>query len=739
MKFRPVYGGVVVALAVQGCGLFATAPAQAPKSRPSTPASRELRADDFGTTLSSTLRAPRRRGQSVTELTGLVRLQLARATKLFALGEDAAGLAAVRGALFLVKAGEATAQMWQGAEVALSLAAEEASRVGDEGQARALYSLVKQANPTKSLAQSTDEHLAAMDQFSRASETTRSLEQMGDAQRVTIDRSLYEPTPENLEAAARQIIRWINGALTSDVLDRWSDGNSERQEAIEAYRARRFGAVTLVAAYLRHGDSMGAIDWLEKNDLGRLLPPELRSRLEQAGEDDDPTAWGELYQFFKAESDPSRADSTIGVELAEAAAFGLAVELYRSKPTSLMTAGPLALMLPDYQLGDAVPPMLQGALGEHPGREEVNWAMALLMRAVLSSGEVGDIEATRHTFQLAEPILKQVQARTVRGETFTPHPARLYRVMATFESRFAELERAKTMLMQAVELEPGTLGFIELARIERQRGDTVSALSFIDKAIVYAKTVDDALGATEALTVRFELLSAQGDGLGADRVLREALNRAMGARDTAQRPVELAQAERRYARILEHYGQKDGALRALRRALLVAHSDAQQRSVTILDMARLALVDNDLDAARRALRDAQEYGLRGEDCTYVALWFRLLERRRHLPSDGTVEELLARSGELSYWAGKLKAWILGQLSDAELVKSARREPERVEADFYRAMNAEWETSSAEWLKVIQRVARSRAVGLVEVSIAQDLTLRGSQYVPPAWPSGLTIP
>ena len=578
-----------------------------------------------------------------------------------------------------------------------------------------------------------------MDQFAHRSGTEHALEQVGDAQRVAVERSLYEPSPENLEAASRQITQWIQAALASDVLERWGEAAFDRQEAIEAYRARRFGALTLVATYLRHGDPMGALDRLEKSDLGRLAPAELRNRLEQAGEDDDLNAWGQLYQFFKTEAEPNRADSSIGTDLAEAAAFGVAVEVYRSHPESLIATGPIALMLPDYQLGDAVPAMLLLALGEHPGREELNWALSLLMRAMFSHGEAGDLETTRRIFRDAEPILKQARARSAQNETLRPHPARLYRAMATFESRFAELERAKTMLAQSVELEPNTLGFVELSRIERQRGDVTAALTFVGKACAFAKSAGDNVGASEAWTVRYELLADQGDAAGAERALHEALDQVLGARDKAQRPLEQAQAERRFARILELYGKHEGAERAFKRALMASRSDNQQLSVTILDAARRALVHDDLAAARQALRDAQEYGLRGEDCTYVALWLRLLERRRHLPSDGTVEDALARSGDLAYWPGKLKAWLLGQLSDQDLEKASRREPERVEFSFYRTMNEAWGNPVADFFKIVTGVANSRAVGLVEVAIAQDLVRRESKRTQPTWPEGLSIP
>lgn len=739
MKCRPIYGCLFVALAAIGCGPSTAATQKAPKTSASVAAPRPLRAEEFGRVLAATLRADRRNGQKAPEVTSLVRFQLARATRLLAQGERDAALAAVKGALFLVRIGEANPSMWQGADGVLNAAAEEAARIGSEGRAGALYSLVKQSNPPKSLVQSADEHLAAIEQFSRASSAERTLEQAGDQQRVSVERSLYEPTSENLATASRQVTRWIQAALDSDVLQRWGEANVERQEAIEAYRAPRFGALTLVATHLRHGSPMGALEWLEQSELGRLVPAELRNRLEQAGENDDLTAWGQLYQFFKSEADSRRAENSIGTELAEAAAFGVAVELYRSHPEALIAIGPMALMLPDYYLGDAVPLMISAALGQHPEREEINWSLALLLRAVQAHGEAFELETVRRIFAAAEPIVQEANARALRGEALKPHPARLYRSIATYEARFADLERASQMLAKSVELEPNTLGFIELSRIERQRGNVAAALLSLERALTLAKSNGDAVGIAEANTVKFEVLAERGDQAEAERTLRAALEQALGARDKAQRSLEQAQAERRFARILELYGKQDGAERAYQRALAASRADAQQLSVTILDAARRALVEDDLNAARQALRDAQEFGLRGEDCTYVALWLRLLERRRQLPSDGTIEDALVRAGELSYWPGKLKAWLLGQINDQELERSIRREPERVEYRFYRGMSDHPSPTSDDFLKAMERVATSGAVGLVEVSMARDFVRRARTPLTPSWPSGLAIP
>lgn len=720
-----------------GCGTPKVQTVNTANPIPRFTALRELPAEEFGTAVSTLLRSDRRGGKAAELATAIVRRQFARARQYFERGEREAGLATVRGALFLVRSGELRPAMCKGASGVLVEAAAEASRLGSEGRARALYSLLKQSEPSPGLIQSTDEHLVAMDRFAERSGKENALERIGDEQRVAVERSIYEPLPEHVDLASRKITEWINAALVSDVLDRWGEAAFDREEAIEAYRARRFGALTMVATHLRQGDPMGALDWLEKGDMARLAPADLRSRLEQAGQDDDATAWGGLYQFFQADADPNRADSSIGSELAEVAAFGAATELFRSHPKELAAVGPLALLLPEYQLGEAVPFIIRDALGETPQREELSWALSLVMRALLVHGEAGDLDSVRRIQLAAERLFAYAEQQEQKGMLLRPNPSRIFRTVASFESRFSDLDRARVALVRALTREPSVLGYVELSRIERQRGDLPAALVSLTQA--QAKGVDDTLGSAEALTVRYELLSDQGDSRGADQSLREALRAAMGARDRAQRPVEQAQAERRFARILEHYGKFDGAERASKRALEASRSDVKQLSATILDSARRALVFDDIRASRRALRDALEYGLNGEDCVYVALWLRVLERRRQLPSDGTVEDLWARLGDLAYWPAQLRAWAQGQLTADELGAAARREPERVEAKFYRALFQSTGPVGDELLKVLSTVADSRTVGLVEVAVAQDLRRRAAARPLPLWPSGVTIP
>jgi hypothetical protein len=736
-RCRP-FGWIAITVVLAAChsrtGVVAP-PVQRP---PENFAVREISDELFGATVVKVLRSKERGGERSSLLGGVVRRQLRRADGLMKSGEQEAGLRAVRGAIWLVRAGEARPEMWEGASSPLEQAAEEAARVGDEGKARALYSLVKQAGPPAAVAAAVDEHLAAIDRFARTDPTAHDLETAGDQQRVAVQRALHEPSQQTLEQAAQKLCAWMQKSLQSDVLERWGDPSFDREEAIEAFRARRFGAMTLVGVFLRHGAPMDALDWLERNDLGRMLPSDVRDRLEQAGEDDEPKAWHVLYQHFQNEAEPSRADSSIGVELAEAAAFGVAVELYRSHPTELVSAGPLALMLPELMLGDVVPPLLNTTLPENLSREDASWSMALTMRALLSHGAAGDITVARRLFAESRPLVDRATKLAKSEDAPRPHPARLYAVMATLESRNAELGRARDALKQALQLEPSAAMYVELARIERQLDRFDDAHQALMASLTSARKAADLLTEAEAQILLYELESERGNSAAATQALRDALGTTLSARDRAHQPEEQAQAERRFARVLELYGEYDGAKRASRRALDAARTSEQQRTATILDAARRALTYGDLGAARKTLRDALEMGISGTDCIYLALWVRLIERQRQTPSDGSVEEALARVGDVASWPGRLKSWALGGVSDAEIERGARTEAEKTELRFYQTMATPGRDDEAQRRAIVE-VSRSHAVGLVEVSVARDLVRLAASHPRPHWPSDIRIP
>jgi len=145
-----------------------------------------------------------------------------------------------------------------------------------------------------------------------------------------------------------------------------------------------------------------------------------------------------------------------------------------------------------------------------------------------------------------------------------------------------------------------------------------------------------------------------------------------------------------------------------------------------------------LSAARRAAQRAVAAGLGSDDLVYVALWLQLVERKLNVPSDGTVEEAYAGVDENSGWPARLRAWARGKLSDQDLATLAKTTSERTEAEFYSAM-AKLQ-AGADTSKDLERVAKSPAIDLVEVTIARDLLAMRSKPAPDyKLPAGVKLP
>jgi tetratricopeptide (TPR) repeat protein len=260
---------------------------------------------------------------------------------------------------------------------------------------------------------------------------------------------------------------------------------------------------------------------------------------------------------------------------------------------------------------------------------------------------------------------------------------------------------------------------MSLAAVDRQR-NPVLALRALDSAVEFAKKRDDLAAQAEADVFRFEIFRDQSKAADARPALQRALERTLDARQKVRSRPAQARAERLLARILEHYGDVQGARRATQRAYDLSASDARQLTATVLDASRRALTRRDLPAAREAVQKAIEAGLADEDIVYAALWLKLLERQLDVTSDGTTEEAFATIDDASGWPAKLRAWGRGKLNDQELLKSARDRVQRTEAIFYTAMAKHAAGQSDVALPKLREVAHSDAIELVEVTIARDL-------------------
>ncbi|MEP7052092.1 MAG: hypothetical protein ABJB12_17135 [Pseudomonadota bacterium] len=671
-------------------------------------------------------------------LVGVVRQQLQRAKARFDVGQREAGLRALTGAFYLMRAGEFRPEALNGAggpDGALSAGAAEVARLGEEGYADTLYGMLRDSLPKGPERDQVEAHLDAMARFSRATHGAGPMQAARADLRAAVQRSLIEARKAALDAASERAIRWIKRAFELNAGD--SPANADREEAFEAYRAQRGGSYALIALYLRHGDARGVLSAVDKAELGRLIAPELRDRLERAAEGGDADAWADLYHFFDSASHAADSEGLLDHTLMEAATWGSAVELFRAEPSSMRGAVPLATQLVGYGMAEVAPLVLAPAVAKEGSPDNVSFALGIVGKAIVAEDELDQATSARRTFENAQPILAQGEIRANLGKV-NPSSARLRYVMGALETRHGELARALPLVQAAAHVEPTLESLMTLGAIERQQ-DQNAALSAFTQAAELAKAENDPLAETDALNMKFEVYRDHGDAQQAASTLDAALSRAIDAEHTARAGgPTLARCERLLARILEHYDDPRATRRATERAYDASSSDQTQLTATVLDAARRALTHADLSAARRAAQRAVAAGLASDDLVYVALWLQLVEKKLNVPSDGTVEEAYAGVDDNSGWPARLRAWARGKLTDQDLAHAARTTPERIEAQFYSAM-AKLE-AGADTSKDLERVAKSPAIDLVEVTIARDLLAMRNRAAPDyKLPPGVKLP
>ena len=679
-------------------------------------------------------------------LAGVVQRQLRRASDRFEAGQTEAGLAALTGALYLLRAGEFRTEMLAGGTPALQAGVAEVARSGNEGRAFALYAMLRSVLPPGHARDDVDAHLEALRRWTASTLNTGPMQAASAAQQMAVDRSLFEATLPALNAARDATVAWLKRAVSSGAVDQPITSNFEREEAISAYRAINSGGIAFVGLHLRHGDAVGAFTAVAGSDLGRIIPPVLMQPLERAAMDNDPAAWAELFSLYRAAQDSTHPQLAIDPELARAAAWGAALELYRTNPGNLDHAKPLASLLPEFEMPEVASVVLAGALGRQPSAADLSFCLALLLHAMIEQDSIGQLAEARRTFAAAAPILAAAERKAVAGQVH-PDGLRMRYVMGALETRAGDLERARPLIEAVVAAQTDlsapaapTLDALRLlASIERGQGRLDAALQTLGRVIQLAHKLRDPLEATEGYLSAFEIHRDRGDAQQAQTALATALAEVLAARSLVRNTPGQAHAERLLARVLEHYGEVASARRATERAYDASRSDSQQLAATVLDASRRGLTHGDLLVAREAVRRAVEAGLPDEDVVYVALWLQLLERRLKRPADGTVEGALSAMQSGHGWPGRLRAWARGMLSDEGLLKAAHDRVERTEAVFYTAMAKHAGQGGNAGLEGLREVASSPTIELVEVTIARDLLAERDGKLELALPDDVKLP
>ena len=439
----------------------------------------------------------------------MTRHQLVRAERRFASGNPAAGLVAVGGAFLLGRTGELRPEMLEKGERALDAAATEVARVGNDGRALALYSMLLPRLPEGAWRSDVQSHLAAIDKFRQDTRGSGAVTTASAAARAAISRAIIDTRPEAMDSAKKSTIAWLRQALSTNIGEAPIRSNQERDEAFEAYRALRAGGYTVAALYLRQRDPRGALGLLDSAGLEKLMPPELRDRLERAGDESDPDAWADLYHFF--ESARGSADGMLDAELVDAAAFGAAEGLFRAEPGSLRGTLPIATELATHGMAEVAPLVLGPALSEHPEPDAISTALGFVMRAVSEEEDAGGLAAARATFDNAAPLAGAGgRARHARqGSTQPGAPALRHGRHARFAT--ASSSAHARCCCKSLQDEPSSDTYLLLVAIDRQRGKLSDALGWADKAVESARTSADLLTEADAQLTRFEIFREQRD------------------------------------------------------------------------------------------------------------------------------------------------------------------------------------------------------------------------------------
>ncbi len=695
----------------------------------------ELSREAFGPKLVRLLRDGKADGERLNDLVAVVRHQLGRAKHYFDHGHEQAGLDAVTGAFLLVRAGEFRNEMLQDVEFSVEEAAGAVARLGDEGRAEAFYELLKLSLEDAKSKQDVKSHLEAITMWRQDTSGESRMTEAGARRLAAAKKALVWRTPENLALARKRTGEWVEQAFVVGDEGTQPRTHEEFDERTEANRAVMLGAASMAALYLRDGDAAGAVAALESEPVSAIANTRLINRLNDAA-DGSPDAWADMFGFY--ESTDAAAMIALDPDLARGAAWGAAVELYRSEPKQIRAVIPLATLLVDHSMGDVAPLLFEGALGEEPDSREFTWVLRLVMQALSAAEERGDLELARQVFANARPLVERA-AKKAYLASVSPSAADFWYAMGAMESRAGALERARPYLLAAVKAEATPQSLRLLAAIDRQRGELGAALQALTEMLSLVRAEGDATSEAATQVMIYDLLRQMARDDQAASALQAALERVLAARKAARNSTEAASAERVLADVLERYGDKRGANRAVARAEDAARHDIRQLTATLLDAARRALMLSDLEAGRRIMRDALDSDLDEQDLVYTALWVKLLHEKVGAASDGSYEEALARIDAPGTWAGQLRDWARGHATGEQLLARATTPVQQIEAKFYIALSAHLRQPGPATLAELQAVATSPAIELVEVRIARDFVAAAEGKPKPSLPAGVTIP
>ncbi len=710
------------------------------------PASAPVSDDAFASAVRDLLLSEPGSAERQMRLGAIESRQMTRAAEHFRARQADRGLAAVTGALYLLRVGEASDGVFgpQGSE-ALEAASRELALKGDEGRARAVYDMLLRVAPAGERRDIVS-HLGALDRWTKdAVATGGPLEALGGLEHVAVHRRVLEPSTDALNDAVNTTSEWIRRALELRERFRRVHVQPSREEGTEAWRALETGPAVLAAMYLRDADAPNALAARPRAHAGELLErvrPQFAAAVESAAQEPDAEHCVDLMRQLRplAGREATSEEDTEATEDRDvfgASTFSVAALCYRLDPTVPEVSLALGVDLEELGMAEATPAVLTEAARAHPQARFVGESLALSLDAMAREEDAGDPQAARRAFRAAQPLLAVASDAGLTGKV-QPSAARVRAVMGEIELREGRIEEARLLLKSSADEEKSGAVLLSLARIEWRDKQPQGALGHLRDALSASDAGHDPALRGEILLTISDVMHDEGDLAAARTPLDEALKELIRSRNLPGADAR-ARVERVLARVLDRFGASQPAERALERAYAAAPGDKREATQTIELLVGRAFVRGDIEAAREGLQRALSADLDDDDLVYFALWVRLLERQLHVATDGVAERVFASVRDETRWVATLAHFGAGKIKGDDLIARAGTPIQKYEALFYDAMDhrAAGDTKGGDDL--LRQVVAGTGLELSEVSLARDLLDPSKSQVGGPLPVDVSIP
>ena len=107
--------------------------------------------------------------------------------------------------------------MLEKGEQALDAAATEVARLGNDGRALALYSMLLPRLPEGALRTDVQAHLTAIDKFRQDTRGSGAVTTASAAARIAMSRAIVDTGPEAMDSAKKATVSWLRQALSTNI------------------------------------------------------------------------------------------------------------------------------------------------------------------------------------------------------------------------------------------------------------------------------------------------------------------------------------------------------------------------------------------------------------------------------------------------------------------------------------------------------------------------------------------